>query len=503
MKVTIAERTTRFCVLMVCAALTVACSGGDDEAAQSTGPPPTGNSAPTIAGTPPLTAQVGTPYSFTPTASDANGDVLTFGILNPPAWATFSTTTGQLQGTPTAAGTFANVTIGVSDGMATVGLPPFTITVTGGPPPPPPSNSPPTISGTPPTSGQVGTLYTFTPTASDPENDPLTFVIANRPAWATFTASTGRLQGTPTAAGTFANVAIGVSDGTTTVGLAPFTITVTTAPPPPNSPPTISGTPPTSGQVGTQYSFTPTASDPNNDPLTFLIANRPAWATFTASTGRLQGTPTAAGTFANITISVNDGTATTSLPAFTITVAPAPNSPPTISGTPPTSVLQDSLYSFTPTASDANGDTLTFAITNPPVWATFSTATGQLQGTPTAGDVGSYANVTISVSDGSATAALPAFTITVVAVGTGTATLTWTPPTQNEDGSPLTDLASYRIHWGTASRNYTNSATISSGLTTYVVTNLLSGTTYYFATTAGNSQGVYSAYSNEATKTIP
>jgi hypothetical protein len=166
-------------------------------------------------------------------------------------------------------------------------------------------------------------------------------------------------------------------------------------------------------------------------------------------------------------------------------------------------VLQDSLYSFTPTASDANGDTLTFAITNPPVWATFSTATGQLQGTPTAGDVGSYANVTISVSDGSATAALPAFTITVVAVGTGTATLTWTPPTQNEDGSPLMDLTSYRIHWGTASRNYTNSATISSGLTTYVVTNLLSGTTYYFATTAGNSQGVYSAYSNEATKTIP
>jgi hypothetical protein len=167
-------------------------------------------------------------------------------------------------------------------------------------------------------------------------------------------------------------------------------------------------------------------------------------------------------------------------------------------------VLQGSLYSFTPTAADANGDTLTFAIANRPGWATFSTATGQLQGTPTAADVGAYANVGISVSDGTATTSLAPFTITVTAIGTGSATLTWAAPTQNDDGSPLTDLASYRVHWGTTSRNYTNSVTIMNpGLTTYVVGNLMSGTTYYFATSAGNSQGVYSAYSNEATKTIP
>jgi len=175
-----------------------------------------------------------------------------------------------------------------------------------------------------------------------------------------------------------------------------------------------------------------------------------------------------------------------------------------ISGSPPTSVLQNSQYSFTPTASDPNNNPLTFLIANRPTWATFSTSTGQLQGTPTAVNVGTYTNIAISVSDGTATAALPAFTITVAAVGTGSATLTWTAPTQNEDGSPLTDLTSYRIYWGTASRNYTNNVTVTNpGLTTYVVGNLLSGTTYYFATAAGNSQGTYSAYSNEATKAIP
>jgi hypothetical protein len=147
---------------------------------------------------------------------------------------------------------------------------------------------------------------------------------------------------------------------------------------------------------------------------------------------------------------------------------------------------------------------LTFSIANRPSWATFSTTTGQLQGTPTVANLGVYANIVISVSDGTATTSLPAFTLTVVAIGTGSATLTWTAPTQNENGTPLNDLTSYRIHWGTSSRNYPNSVTVNNpGLTTYVVTNLLSGTTYYFATTAGNSQGVYSAYSNEATKTIP
>jgi hypothetical protein len=192
------------------------------------------------------------------------------------------------------------------------------------------------------------------------------------------------------------------------------------------------------------------------------------------------------------------------LPPFTITAATTPNSPPTISGSPPPAVLQNNLYSFTPSASDPNSDPLTFAIANRPAWATFSTTTGQLQGTPTAANVGTYANITISVSDGTAMAALPAFTITVTALGTGSATLSWTAPTQNADGSPLTNLASYRIHWGTASGNYTNSVTINNpGLTTFVVDNLLSGTTYYFATTAGNSLGVFSGYSNEATKTIP
>jgi hypothetical protein len=366
---------------------------------------------------------------------------------------------------------------------------------------PTPINSPPVISGTPSTGASVGVQYAFTPSATDPEGNPLTYSITNRPSWATFNASTGRLSGTPTSAnvGTFSNIVIRVSDAQATAQLPPFAIVVTNVA---NRAPTISGTPPTSGIRGTAYSWQPTASDPDGNPLTFSITNAPSWATFSATTGRLQGTPTASGTFSNIVIRVSDGQVTAQLPAFAITVSDPANRPPVISGTPPTSVMQGTGYSWQPTASDADGNPLTFSITNAPSWATFNATTGRLQGTPGAGNVGTTSNVVIRVSDGTATAALPAFNITVVAVAGGSATLSWTPPTTNTDGSPLTNLAGYRVRWGSSAGNYTSSVTLNNaGLTSYVVGSLVPGT-YYFVVTALSSAGVESQFSNVASKTI-
>ena len=91
------------------------------------------------------------------------------------------------------------------------------------------------------------------------------------------------------------------------------------------------------------------------------------------------------------------------------------NSAPVISGTPTTSLDQDTAYSFTPTASDADvGDVLTFSITNKPTWASFNTATGALTGTPAGTDTGKTIGIVISVSDGTTSAALPAFDIEVI-----------------------------------------------------------------------------------------
>ena len=277
-------------------------------------------------------------------------------------------------------------------------------------------------------------------------------------------------------------------------------------PAPENRAPNISGTPNTSVMVGNAYTFTPDASDPDSDTLTFSISGQPGWASFDMSTGELSGTPTVEATHNNIVISATDGQLTSSLPAFTITVTatPPPNSPPTISGTPPTQVNANSAYSFIPTASDPDNETLMFSISGEPVWANFNTSTGELSGTPTDVHVGVYSDIRITVADPSnATDQLNPFTITVNAVSLGSVTLNWTPPTQNEDGTTLTDLAGYRFYWGTTPGVYTNSETVANpGITSHVVNNLVPGT-YEFVATSYNDSGVESVYSNPATKIVP
>ncbi|RZF87403.1 DUF4347 domain-containing protein, partial [Pseudoalteromonas sp. CO325X] len=142
----------------------------------------------------------------------------------------------------------------------------------------------------------------------------------------------------------------------------------------PNTAPLISGSPNMVATVGDSYSFTPTASDDDNDPLTFSITNQPTWAAFDTTTGQLQGTPTESdvGTVSNIQITVSDGDLSAQLPAFAIEVSAA-NQAPVISGTPPTAATVQQVYTFAPTASDPEGDELTFSITNQPTWAAFDT----------------------------------------------------------------------------------------------------------------------------------
>ena len=291
------------------------------------------NRAPVISGTPPTSVTVGTVYSFTPTASDPDGQALKFNINWKPSWASFNKSTGRLSGTPPRARSWTGLIISVSDGRISRSLPAFTITATAG-------NRPPVISGAPATSVTVGQIYSFTPTASDPEGQTLTFRITNQPVWATFNTTTGRLRGTPTSThvGTYSNIVIAVSDGTTTVSRPAFSIAVrsTGTVEPTNRAPVISGTPVTSATVGQPYSFRPTASDADGNPLIFRITNRPAWASFDTSNGTLYGTPGSIGTFTGIVITASDGTASTSLAPFTVTVSPATTSSVTLSWVPPT-----------------------------------------------------------------------------------------------------------------------------------------------------------------------
>jgi hypothetical protein len=459
-------------------------------------------SALTISGSPPTTGIVGEAWRFQPTASGGSGKALQFSITNKPSWLSFYPATGLLSATPAAAnvGEYRYIRISVTDGTTTLSLPAFQITIAAAA-----ASTPPTISGTPAKSVVAGQAYAFTPAAKGAAGSTLSFSIVGKPSWAVFSIATGELSGTPTAAqtGTYANIVISVSNGTTKASLAAFSIVVSAATAAPVAAPTITGTPATTVVVGHAYAFTPKASVAAGKTASFSISGKPSWASFSATTGALSGTPAAAnvGTTSNIIISVSDGTTKASLAAFSIVVSAAA-AVPTITGTPVKSVVAGQAYAFTPKATVAAGKTASFSISGKPGWASFSATTGELSGTPTAANVGTTSNIIISVSDGTTSASLPAFAVAVTQVGTYSVTLSWSAPTQNSNGTALTNLAGYRIYYGTSASAMTQTVTISSvGVTTHVLSNL-NAQTYYFGVMAYNAAGVESKLSNVVSKTL-
>jgi hypothetical protein len=182
------------------------------------------------------------------------------------------------------------------------------------------------------------------------------------------------------------------------------------------------------------------------------------------------------------------------------------NHPPVITGTPAASVMAGSGYNFQPGATDADGDTLSFSISNKPAWASFSLVTGRLSGTPGTGNVGTYGNIVISATDGKASASLPAFSIKVNAgaAQTGSLTLSWKAPVKRADGTPLTlsDIDGYRIHYGKTAGNYTSHVNLADGTAQQVnLTDLPLGT-YYVVMTTYDVNGLESSYSATVVKNV-
>lgn len=181
------------------------------------------------------------------------------------------------------------------------------------------------------------------------------------------------------------------------------------------------------------------------------------------------------------------------------------NNAPIISGSPSGTVEAGTSYSFRPTASDVDGDSLSFSITGKPAWASFSTATGLLNGTPGDSDIGSYNNIVIAVSDGTDVATLPVFSITVdpVPVQTGSFSLTWTAPVTRADGSPisLSDIGGYRIHYGVVAGNYPATVEVSDGSAQSATVDNVPAGTYHVVMTTYDTNGLESLQSPAVEKT--
>jgi len=164
----------------------------------------------------------------------------------------------------------------------------------------------------------INNAFLFSPVV---DQEGLSFSIENKPEWAKFDENTGSIWGVPALSdvGSTVDIVISVSDGVSTLELAPFNLTVTQGI---DAAPSISGNPSDEVPHNSLYTFIPESSDGNDDRLFFSIVNKPGWASFNNNNGMLSGTPLYedVGVFSNVVISAHDGVETVSLPAFDIEV---------------------------------------------------------------------------------------------------------------------------------------------------------------------------------------
>ncbi|WP_143872214.1 putative Ig domain-containing protein [Catenovulum sediminis] len=349
------------------------------------------NSLPVVTSSPELIAHEGASYSYTLTASDVDtNDTLTFSAVTLPTWLSFDAAAGVLSGTPSFSSYWEDNTVelSVADGTDVVSHR-FYVDV----------NVKPEITSIYFDFAFEDLTYSYTMSATDSNNDTLTYSAITIPSWLTFDAVSRTLSGTPSndEVGTH-NINLRVSDGTLYTEQA-FTLTISNV----NDAPVITSTEITSGLEDVLYSYTLTASDVDaGDTLNYSATTLPSWLTFNTSTQILSGTPTNDDIGSHsVVLSVTDGNETVNQ-SFTIVVDNV-NDAPVITSTEITSGLEDVLYSYTFTASDVDaGDTLSYSATSLPSWLTFDTGTQVLSGTPTNDNIGSH-SVVLSVTDGNET----------------------------------------------------------------------------------------------------
>ncbi|MGE0623708.1 MAG: hypothetical protein AB7I04_04560 [Pseudomonadales bacterium] len=175
---------------------------------------------------------------------------------------------------------------------------------------------------------------------------------------------------------------------------------------------------------------------------------------------------------------------------------PPPSTPSTPGSPDPAPTV--SLTAASTLVDSGSGTTLNWSSTD----ATGCTASGgwsggrSTSGSASTGSISRQTTFSLSCS-GAGGSALAMVAISVQ----GTVTVNWVAPTENVDGTPLTDLAGYRVYYGTGSRSYADMQEVPSRTATSASFALPSGD-YYVAMTALDGEGNESAYSNEVLKTV-
>jgi len=345
------------------------------------------NQAPVMAVIPATTVKPGSPMSFIVSATDADGDKLTYSASGLPANSSFNISTRKFSWVPRTdqVGKYS-VKFTASDGSLSDSKN-ATINITG-------ANQPPVMAVIPATTVKPGATASFIVSATDADGDKLTYSASGLPENATFNPGTRKFSWVPKSTQTGAyTVKFTASDGTLTDS-ENAAITVTGS----NQAPVLAAIPAINAQQGTRVTFTVTATDADRDRLTYHASNLPAGAIFNSRYRTFIWTPKSyqTGTY-TVVFTVSDGKLTDTEKA-TITVTKV-NHAPVMKTISPVHARQGVKFSIVVTAMDYDRDRLTYTASNLPQGAAFDSRTQVFTWTPGAGQTGIY-SVAFTASDG-------------------------------------------------------------------------------------------------------
>ncbi|MEZ4353004.1 MAG: putative Ig domain-containing protein [Myxococcota bacterium] len=281
-----------------------------------------------------------------------------------------------------------------------------------------PQNAPPEIVSTPPATTVVGASWVYPVEAIDPDGDVPVLALVDGPVGLVLDVASGVAMWTPTADQVgAATVSIRATDPDGASDTQTFVVQVEEIGPG-NLPPSFTSLPVGTAIEAMPYVYQATAEDPEGQTLVFALESGPSGLSIDPSTGRVEWTPAADQTgLQSVSLSVTDPLGASGSQSFAIDVMPlgTENRPPEITSTPATQTPFGSTWIYLAQATDPEGGALVFSLPQAPAGMTIEAATGRIEWTPSAAQVGSSA-VTVRATDAGGLFDEQVFSVNVVEI---------------------------------------------------------------------------------------